>query len=129
MKPIHRFLTAILAGAVLSQTIGCSTLFRGTSQSIKVNSIPEGLLAQTSDGNSCLTPCKLKLKRNQMETIYFKNKDGCRSSVSVEPGVSGIGIVLGMPAGVFIVFDALSGAIFSLHPNPVLAEVACHDES
>ena len=99
---------------------GCATMVRGTSEELQIVSEPEGALAKLSNGQSCITPCKIKLKRNQ--TVYIKfEKEGCEPEmVTVVPTLAGAGIILGG------VIDYGTGAVYNPTPNPVHVILKCN---
>jgi hypothetical protein len=89
-------------------------MIRGTPEILQINSEPEGALAKLSTGQSCITPCQIKLKRNQTVNIKFE-KEGCEPEmVTVVPTLSGSGVVLGG------VIDYGTGAVYNLTPNTVV---------
>jgi hypothetical protein len=105
---------------IIFLTSGCATIVRGTNQSLSITSEPQGAVAKLSNGQSCVTPCQIKLKRNQGITIVFE-KEGCDTTyLIVSPRLA--------PSGALIMDGALyfaTGACFDLEPNPAHAILEC----
>lgn len=98
---------------------GCATMVRGTSQQLQITSTPSGARAMLSNGQSCTTPCNLKLKRNQSVVITYK-KAGCKpGQLSVYPTLAGAGVILGG------LVDYGDGAVYNLTPNPATVMLDC----
>jgi hypothetical protein len=103
-------LVILVALSLLSS--GCATMIRGTEEPLSVTSDPSGALAELSNGQKCITPCQVSLKRNQSVMVKF-TKDGYEAeSLSVFPTLAGAGVILGG------VIDYGTGAVYSLTPNP-----------
>ena len=99
----------------------CATVVRGTTQSINLNSTPQGALATLSTGHSCRTPCFITMDRDASFIVTF-SKENCEDEqVSVFPTLSGGGILLGG------IVDYATGAVYSLRPNPAVATLSCLD--
>ena len=110
----------ILAGIIIG-SYGCATMIRGTTETLYIESEPEGALAQLSTGQSCVTPCQIKLKRNQTVNIKF-TKDGCEPTmITVVPTLAGAGVILGG------LIDYGTGAVYNLTPNPVRVLLKCSE--
>ena len=108
-------------GLVASMVVaaGCATMIRGTSETLYIESEPEGALAKLSTGQKCITPCQIKLKRNQTVNIKFE-KEGCEpESITVTPTLAGSGVLLGG------IVDYGTGAVYNLNPNPVHVLLKC----
>src|SRR4051812_31986485 len=56
----------------------CATVTRGTRQTFKIDSTPTEAKVELSNGETCVTPCVLKLKRRPGFTATF-TKDGFQS--------------------------------------------------
>ena len=109
----------VIIGALF--IFGCATMIRGTSQQLQISSEPDGALAKLSTGQSCVTPCQVKLKRKTRPVITF-NKEGCDpGSVTVVPKLGFAGIMFGNW------IDYGTGAAYSLRPNPAHVVMNCKD--
>jgi len=99
----------------------CATMVRGTTESINLNSTPQGALATLSTGHSCLTPCFITMDRDATFNVTF-SKENCQDELlSVFPTLAGGGILLGG------IVDYATGAVYSLRPNPAVATLTCFD--
>lgn len=98
---------------------GCATIVRGTDQPLQITSQPEGAKATLSNGQSCTTPCQMKLKRDQSIVITY-SKPGCKANqLSVYPTLAGSGVILGG------LVDYGDGAVYNLTPNPANVMLDC----
>jgi hypothetical protein len=103
---------------------GCATVTRGTRQTFKVDSTPTAAKVELSNGESCVTPCTLKLKRHPGVTATI-TKDGYQTQiVKVDSELHGGGAVAG--AGNLLLggvigglVDGSNGSLNSLSPNPL----------
>ncbi|MEP7348938.1 MAG: hypothetical protein ABI668_03175 [Sphingorhabdus sp.] len=122
-------------GALALVTISlsaCATVTRGTKQQVEFKSTPEGADMKTSEGFSCVTPCKIKLKRKTAFDAVFTKAGYESATVKVKSKFSGGGAAAGagniLLGGVIGgVVDGSNGSLNSLMPNPVdviLAPVA-----
>jgi hypothetical protein len=114
-------------GGVFAATVllaGCATVTRGTRQTFKIESTPTAAKVALSNGETCITPCTLKLKRRPGFTATFA-KDGYETkTVTVDSEVHGGGVAAG--AGNVIlggivggIVDGSNGSLNSLSPNPL----------
>ncbi|SEN06912.1 hypothetical protein [Nitrosomonas marina] len=111
--------TILVACGVLFIFSGCATMIRGTEQEVSVNTNPPGADVQFSNGQSCISPCVIKTKRNQSLQISV-TKDGChQQTATMMPTLAGAGAMLGG----FI--DYGTGAVYDLHPNPLTISLIC----
>lgn len=107
---------ALSAVMVLS---GCATIIRGTEQEVSVNTNPVGANVQFSNGQSCVSPCTIKTKRNQSLQISI-TKDGChQQTATMMPTLAGGGVILGG------IVDYGTGAVYDLQPNPMTVSLVC----
>lgn len=107
---------ALSAVMVLS---GCATIIRGTEQEVAVNTNPVGANIQFSNGQSCVSPCTIKTKRNQSLQISI-TKDGChQQTATMMPTLAGGGVILGG------IVDYGTGAVYDLQPNPMTVSLVC----
>jgi hypothetical protein len=114
-------LFASLLAALLGS--GCATLFRGTTQDLQVDSTPSGAIATLSDGQSCTTPCTMRVSRGSAYNIKFA-KEGCESQVTlVSPHIAGSGVVEAILLGGII--DFADGAVYDEDPNPMNSGLQC----
>jgi len=102
---------------------GCATLFRGTSQDLQVDSTPSGAIATLSDGQSCTTPCTMRIARGNAYNVKFA-KEGCDSQVQlISPHIAGSGVVEALLLGGII--DFADGAVYDAEPNPMNSGLQC----
>src|SRR3954447_9122842 len=102
----------------------CATVTRGTRQTFKIQSTPSAAKVELSNGETCVTPCMLKLKRRPGFTAIF-TKDGFETkTVNVDSEIHGGGVAAGagnILAGGIIggIVDGTNGSLNSLPPNPL----------
>jgi hypothetical protein len=102
----------------------CATVTRGTRQTFKIDSTPTEAKVELSIGETCITPCVLKLKRRPGFSATF-TKDGYETqTVKVDSEIHGGGAVAGagnLIAGGIIggIVDGSNGSLNSLSPNPL----------
>ncbi len=102
---------------------GCATAIRGTTEQLQIYSTPGGAAASLSDGQTCTTPCDLKISRGKAYNVTFA-KEGCESQTQlVQPQVAGSGVAEAVVLGG--VFDFADGAVYDSVPNPVSATMNC----
>ena len=103
---------------------GCATVTRGTRQTFKIDSTPNAAKVELSNGETCTTPCTLKLKRRPGFSATF-SKEGYQSqTVKVDSELHGGGVAAG--AGNLLLggvvgglVDGSNGSLNSLTPNPL----------
>ena len=112
---------AILAVSGLS---ACATVTRGTKQKYAITSEPSEAKVDLSIGQSCVTPCKLKLKRKEafVATVskagYETQQVNVRTKFSGGGAAAGAGnILLGGFIGAGV--DASNGSLNDLDPSPL----------
>jgi PEGA domain len=103
---------------------GCATITRGTNQNFVVESSPSEANVKISTGQTCVTPCSLRMKRKS-EFVVTVSKDGYQTQETHVHGVmkGGGGAALAgnaifgglIGAGV----DASNGSLMNLKPNPL----------
>jgi hypothetical protein len=103
---------------------GCATITRGTNQNFVVESSPSEANVKISTGQTCVTPCSLRMKRKS-EFVVTVSKDGYQTQETHIHGVmkGGGGAALAgnaifgglIGAGV----DASNGSLMNLKPNPL----------
>jgi hypothetical protein len=100
----------------------CATVTRGTKETFNITTTPSDAQVSLSNGQTCVSPCKLKLKRKNGFTATVK-KPGYQPEVAtVESKFSGGGgaaaagnILLGGIIGGVV--DGSSGALNSFFPS------------
>lgn len=114
---------ALVLGAALGLS-ACASVTRGTKQTFQVLSEPSGASVAMSNGQTCVTPCKLKLPRKTEFTadVALPGYKPGRAQVNSTVGAGGIGstagnILLGGIIGIAV--DGASGAMQNLSPNPL----------
>lgn len=123
MKNLYRLSALALMSVSLC---ACATVTRGTKQKIEFTSTPEGADVKTSEGYSCVTPCKTKLKRKTGFDAVFTKEGYEPTTVKVRSKFSGGGAAAG--AGNILlggiiggVVDGSNGSLNNLTPSPVNA--------
>jgi len=118
--------SCIVALVAALTTGACATVTRGNSEDVRFTSEPSGATVTTSMGTSCVTPCKMDIKRKQSFFAAFRHGAETRQ-IKVMPKTSGEGVAAGagnILAGglVGIAVDAGTGANLDHMPNPVHAD-------
>jgi len=115
----------LAAIALMAVNLGaCATIVRGTNQEYVINTNPEGVNIELSTGQTCRTPCTLRLPRKHHFTVTAQ-MDGYETAQaevrSVMRGGGGAALagnaVFGGLIGAGI--DASNGSLNSLTPNPL----------
>lgn len=102
----------------------CATITRGTSQKFAIESVPPEADVRLSTGQTCVTPCKLNLKRKHDFTATFTKKGYKTINANVESKVRGGGIA-GVAGNVIVggiigaAIDGSNGSMNDLTPNPL----------
>lgn len=102
----------------------CATITRGTSQKFNIDTTPTAADVKLSTGQSCVSPCKLKLKRKDGFTVTATKSGFENATAEVKSEVRGGGIA-GAAGNVLIggviggIVDGSSGAMKDLTPNPL----------
>ncbi|MBU0744754.1 MAG: PEGA domain-containing protein [Gammaproteobacteria bacterium] len=117
---MHKFLPVAIL--VLLST-GCATMFRGTEQSVSINTTPNGAKVMFSDGRSCISPCNLSVKRKDTVGITIEKKGYHTHTTSLVPTLSGSGVLLGG------IVDYGTGAVYDLQPNPLHVHLISENKS
>jgi hypothetical protein len=120
-----KLLAAVAAALSLS---ACATVTRGTTDTLIIQSDPPSARVQTTTGDTCTTPCALKLPRKSELTVVA-SKPGYRTAEAyVTNRVSGGGgaamagnVLIGGVVGAGV--DVGTGAMLDLTPNPVVFEL------
>jgi hypothetical protein len=112
----------LLAACVLVS--GCATITRGTRQSFKIESTPSEAKVALSNGETCVTPCKLKLKRRPGFDATFTKEGYQTKTVKVDSEIHGGGVAGGAGNILFGgviggIVDGTNGSLYSLSPSPL----------
>src|SRR3984893_1387574 len=106
----------------------CATITRGVHEKLYVTSEPSGAEVKLSSGEKAITPAKIVKGRKENFTVTVSKAGYNPQTVKVESkfsptgGTAMVGNVLGsVVVGVGV--DAMSGATFSLYPNPVVVHL------
>jgi hypothetical protein len=102
----------------------CATITRGTNQNFVVQSEPSEANVKLSTGQTCVTPCTLRMKRKS-EFVVTVSKEGYQTQeTSVHGIVKGGGgaamagnVIFGGLIGAGV--DASNGSMMNLKPNPL----------
>ncbi len=112
-----------VAAAAISLS-ACATVTRGTSQKFNIESSPDKAEVTLSNGQQCITPCQMKLKRKPGFTATVKKEGYQSQTVTVDSKLGGGGAVAG--AGNIIlggviggIVDGTNGSMNNLTPNPL----------
>src|SRR6266550_774297 len=101
-----------MIGGVLVASVllaGCATVTRGTRQTFKIESTPSQAKVELSNGESCVTPCILKLKRKPGFNATF-TKDGFETkTVKIDSELHGGGAAAG--AGNLLLGGVIGGLV------------------
>ncbi len=118
---ITKFATVVAAAFLLS---ACASITRGTHEVLEIETDPSGADVALSNGESCVTPCGLKLKRKHGLHVSIK-KDGYETiEADVLTQISGSGAA-GMAGNVLLGgiigggIDASNGSLNEFVPNPL----------
>src|ERR1700756_590970 len=79
----------LLIGSLAAASVllsGCATITRGTNQNFVVESSPSEANVKISTGQTCLTPCTLRMKRKS-EFVVTVSKDGYQTQEAHIHGV------------------------------------------
>ena len=125
-----RVLTGCITGYLcIFALTGCGTLVRGSTETYRVISEPQGAIAVFSSGELCTTPCAVEKKRNEPFSVRVV-KDGFEPfDIRVEEkshkgrGASMLANLLMLGSVIWESIDRLSGANKELTPNPGLANL------
>jgi hypothetical protein len=102
----------------------CATITRGTRQNYVIETDPAGANITLSTGQTCVTPCNLRLKRKHEFTVTATMAGYQDATASVDSRVRGggaAGVAGNVIAGgvIGIVVDATNGSMNDLVPNPL----------
>jgi hypothetical protein len=116
-------LCGLAAAALLMPA--CATVTRGTKQKFVVETTPTAANIALSNGVTCVSPCKLKLKRKPGFDVTASKPGYQNVTVHVRSKLSGGGAVAGagnIIAGGIIggLVDGSNGSLNNLEPNPLI---------
>ena len=102
----------------------CATITRGTTQTFKIESTPSQADARLSTGQTCVTPCEIRMKRKS-DFVVTVSKEGYRTQEARVHGVVKGGggaamagnVIFGGLIGAGV--DASNGSMMNLKPNPL----------
>ena len=116
----------MLCGLVAASLMlpACATITRGSSQKYSIETTPTAADVELSTGQTCVSPCNLKLKRKNGFVVTAKKEGYEPAKAVVDSKVRGGGVAGGagnIIAGglIGIAVDASSGAMNDLTPNPL----------
>src|SRR5437016_710091 len=118
---------AIILGGLAAASVllsGCATITRGTNQNFVVESSPSEANVKLSTGQTCVTPCTLRMKRKS-EFVATISKDGYQTQEAHIHGVVKGGGAAGVAGNVIFGgiigagIDASNGSMMNLKPNPL----------
>ncbi len=110
--------------AVSSILCACATVTRGTKETFRVVSEPPGADVKFSTGETCSTPCAVKLKRKAQFVVTVAKPGFAPVDVPVRGRVKGGGVA-GAAGNVLVggiiggIVDGSNGSMMDLTPNPV----------
>jgi len=121
LNKLLRLAGVLLCAASLS---ACATITRGTRQWYVIETDPPGANIALSTGQTCTTPCRLKLKRKHDFTVTATMagyQDATAEVVSRMRAGGGAALAGNVVAGGIIggVVDATNGSLNDLRPNPL----------
>lgn len=120
-----------LGGALLcvASLSACATITRGTSQDFVINTDPPGAQITLSTGQTCTSPCSLRMKRKRGFSVTASMpgyQDGHAEVRSRMHGGGGAALagnaIFGGLIGVGV--DASNGSLRDLRPNPLTITMA-----
>lgn len=122
---VKKIVLACGAAAVALSLSACATVTRGTSQKFAIESSPTQAEVTLSNGQQCVTPCKMKLKRKPGFTATVKKPGYQTQTVTVESKLGGGGVVAGagnvlLGGVVGGIVDGTNGSMNNLTPNPLV---------
>lgn len=125
---MNMYLRLGAAVLVVSSLSACATITRGTKTKYSIVSEPAGADVMLTTGQTCVTPCKIKLKRKLDFTAritkegYEPHETKVESKLSGGGGVAGAGnILLGGVIGGIV--DGTNGSMNSLFPDKIEAKL------
>lgn len=115
-----QFMRLLACAAAVTATGGCATIVRGADQDFVIESSPPGAEAILSTGESCVTPCTLRLPRKADFDVTFNLEDYQSGTVHVSSVLSrDARWAFAQNAALGAHIDVSTGAIRDLWPNPL----------
>lgn len=102
----------------------CATVTRGTKETFNIVTTPNEADVSLSTGQTCVSPCKLKLKRKTEFTVTAKKAGYKDATAKVESKIKGGGVA-GVAGNVLVggiigaAVDGSNGSMRDLTPNPL----------
>lgn len=106
-------LKGLVAVAASTLLFGCARMMFGTTETVKIYSVPAGATVTFPDGHRMVTPIEVQLDRKKATVITVGEKGYETETVTLQPVLSGRGLAFGG------LYDYESGAVYELTPNPV----------
>ncbi len=113
-----------LLGLLIILSTSCATIMHGTSQNIKIESTPPGILVTIDDGTTVTTPAEVRLKRNRDYVVEFNNPGEEKYRVTIKSSLSGwfFGNFIFLGGWwIGMIVDAADGAMWKLEPDIINA--------
>lgn len=134
LKPFSVFVPAILAAGTLC---GCATLFCGTSEEVRIDSMPSGANVFLNGKNVGKTPLKVELDRDTHPLIVLSQAgfpdtrvqiDWTMNPVVLTDVFTGVFFFFGFPI-TGIIYDVRSGAACSYAEDDIVVPLLQADET
>ncbi len=126
-----RFSTlVILSGCTL--LVGCQTAARGTTDTVKIFVSPSSAKVTTSLGQTCTSPCSLKVKRRKKFTVTASKRGYAPQTVKVgikldkKSALKTAGSFIVPGGSALVAVDAITRANYDHYPNPVRIKLKRH---
>ncbi len=121
---------AVMVALAATSLSGCATVVHGANDDLKFRSSPTGAKVQITNGQSCTTPCKIKVKRKYDLRADFLLEGYKPTYVLVQSKMSGAAVGNLLLGGIIGgVVDGSNGASNRLVPSPVNVKLAKADSS
>lgn len=125
-KAAFRFAYCTITLAILTLSVGCGAIFKGSSQNISVMCSPDTKFIIQPDGMEQTTPTTLDLARNKSYVLSFQ-KDGYETKKveikkSASVGIIVLDVILTGLVGVVV--DAATGSWYNLTPDQVMVALS-----
>ena len=122
MRTVILAISTAMAAFTLS---GCATVVNGTHQDLVLTTIPDGSTMTVTGGESCTSPCKIKLKRRNPVRVDIAHAGFKPTYVLVRSKAGGATVGNVLAGGLIgIVVDSSNGSNNFLSPNPVKVKLA-----
>lgn len=112
------------SGMLMVMSLGCGTITQGTSQSIPVQSSPNGVSLNV-EGVQYTTPTTLELSRKKEYVLHFSMEGYESAQVRITRSLSGSYLVFDILLGLIgVVVDAATGGWYNLKPEFVTVSLS-----